>query len=204
VVRWAYGFDLVYAGWDFDYRGPSFGWANQADQYTIDFLHRREIAPAPRRPLLLAYALQSSHAPWSDQPRLVGDWSSVGDGSIYRTLPGEHYDISWTNLADAGPAYVRSVAYDLDLLVDYLTRRLEGDALVIVLGDHQPVGEVTGFHPSHAVPIHVMSRRRALVQPFLARGYQPGMQPRRGPAAPAGMETFLPDFLVDFAAARPR
>jgi len=200
VVRWAYGFDAVYSGWDFDYRGPGFRWANQPDQYTLDFMHRREVAPTPRRPLLLAYALQSSHAPWSDQPRLVEDWSRIGDGSIYQTLPAEHFDISWTTLASGGPAYVRSLAYDLELLADYLTRRLAGEALIIVLGDHQPVGEVTAFSPSYAVPIHVLSRRRALVEPFLARGYLPGMRPRRGSTPPAGMETFLPGLLVDFSA----
>ena len=69
---------------------------------------------------------------------------------------------------------------------------------MIVLGDHQPVAEVTRFSGSSAVPIHVWSRNPALVAPFRARGYTPGLRPARG-APPRGMETFLPDLLADFS-----
>src|SRR6185503_3682372 len=125
-------------------------------------------------PLLAAYALVSSHAPWSDQPPFLDDWGRIGDGAVYAALPIDHYPITWTTLARGGPAYVHSVAYDLRVVVDYATRFVAGEALMIVLGDHQPVAEVTGFSPSHAVPVHVLSRRREFLAPFLARGYVPG------------------------------
>lgn len=202
--RWVYGFDAVYSGWDMGYRGPGFRWANIPDQYTLDFIHRHEIAaagdPPPRPPLLVAYALVSSHAPWSEQPRLVDDWSRLGDGSVYQALPVDHYPITWTTLARGGSAYAQSIAYDLRVLVDYVTRFVAGDTLVIVLGDHQPVAEITGFSASRAVPVHVMSRRRALIAPFLARGYQPGqLQPHRTAVPPERMDSFLPHLLVDFS-----
>ena len=38
---------------------------------------RREVAHAAR-PLLMEYALVSSHAPWSAQPSIVADWSASG------------------------------------------------------------------------------------------------------------------------------
>jgi hypothetical protein len=200
LSRWLYDFDTVYSGWDFDYRGPSFRWANMPDQYVLDFIHRHEVA---RRhgPLLAAYALVSSHAPWSDQPPFLDDWGRIGDGAVYASLPIDHYPITWTTLARGGPAYVHSVAYDLRVVVDYATRFVAGEALMIVLGDHQPVAEVTAFSPSHAVPVHVLSRRPDFVVPFLARGYVPGIRPRRT-QAPPGMETFLPGLLADFSAAR--
>ncbi len=52
--------------------------------------------------------------------------------------------------------------------------------------------EVTRASRSHAVPVHVISRNRAFVDAFRARGYQSGMHPAR-PANPAGLETLLPD-----------
>ena len=113
-------------------------------------------------------------------------WYTLCIKNIYGALPIDRYPITWTTLARGGAAYAHSVAYDLRVLADYVTRFVAGDALVIVLGDHQPVAEVTGFSPSHAVPVHVISRRRAFVDPFLARGYLPGMRPRRTATPPAG------------------
>jgi hypothetical protein len=200
LPRWLYDFDVVYSGWDFDYRGPAYRWAAMPDQYVIDFIHRREVAPA-RAPLLTTYTLITSHAPWSDQPPRVDDWSRIGDGGIYATLPSARFPITWTNLADAAEAYDHSIAYDLEVIVDYVTRAVAGDALVIVLGDHQPVAEVTRGSASPAVPIHVLSRNAAFIAPFRARGYTAGMRPSRlGP--PRGMETLLPDLLADFSGRR--
>jgi len=197
LSRWAYDFEFSYAGWDLGYQGPSFGFANMPDQLAVDFLHRHEVGPA-RGPLLVAYALQSSHSPWSEQPPFVEDWSRLGDGTVYRSLPIERFPVTWNTLAAGGPAYLRSVAYDLRVLTDYLVRFARPDTLAIILGDHQPVAEVTGGSLSHAVPAHVVSRSAALVAPFLARGYVPGLRPQRG-GPPPGLETFLPDLLADFS-----
>jgi hypothetical protein len=202
LVRWLYDFDTVYSGWDFDYRGPTYRWANMPDQYVIDFVHRREVTAA-RAPLLAVYTLITSHAPWSDQPPVVSDWASIGDGAVYRALPVTHFPVTWINLGDAAEAYDRSVAYDIEVITAYANRVLANDALVIVLGDHQPVAEVTRFSNSMAVPIHVLSRNAALVAPFRARGYTPGLRPARTSHPPAGMETFLPDLLADLSGPSP-
>jgi hypothetical protein len=167
------------------------------DQYVIDFIHRREVAAA-RGPLLVAYTLISSHAPWSDQPPVVADWSRIGDGALYAGLPRARFPIAWTNLADAADAYDHSIAYDLEVIVDYVDRFVTGDALVIVIGDHQPVAEVTRFSGSSAVPIHVFSRNPAFIAPFVARGYTPDLRPSRR-ASRRGMETLLPDLLANFS-----
>jgi hypothetical protein len=70
--------------------------------------------------------------------------------------------------------------------------------LVIIVGDHQPPGGVTRSSTGHGVPIHVLSRKSALVAPFLARGYASGMWPRESSKRP-GMESFLFDFVRDFS-----
>jgi hypothetical protein len=197
LYRWVYDFEKVYSAWDFDYRGPSYRWAPMPDQYTIDFVHRHEVASAAR-PLLVEYALVSSHAPWSDLPAVVPDWDRIGDGRIFAGLPAAHFPIGWTNLADGADAYLHAIDYDLRIITDYIARFVAGDALVVVLGDHQPVADVTRASPSHAVPIHVISRNRALVDAFRARGYRSGMRPARI-ESPPGLETLLPDLLADVA-----
>jgi hypothetical protein len=195
ITRWSYDFEATYSGWDFDYRGPSFRWANMPDQYVVDFIHRREVS---RAPVLIAYALQSSHAPWSEQPPVIEDWSRIGDGHVYATLPAARFPVTWLTLARGGEAYVRSLEYDLEVLARYTATFVPENALVIILGDHQPVAELTRWSPSAAVPVHVISRRRELVEPFLARGYRPGLRPSLSGAS-IGMETFLSTFLADFS-----
>jgi hypothetical protein len=70
---------------------------------------------------------------------MVDDWDELGDGGrIFNQIPPVQYEIGWANLGMAGEAYVTSVIYDLDVLRRYLTERVDGDALIIVLGDHQP------------------------------------------------------------------
>ena len=190
LYRWPYDFEQVYSAWDLDYRGPSYGWAPMPDQYTLDFVQRREVARA-RVPLLLEYALVSSHAPWSDQPPIVTDWDAIGTGASSRACRPFTFRSAGPTSPTRGGAYVHAISYDLQILAQYIVRFVPGDSLVIVLGDHQPVAEVTRWSESHAVPIHVISRNRALVDAFRARGYRSGMHPALGEAP--GLETLLPD-----------
>jgi hypothetical protein len=184
-----HGFQHKYYAPELAYRGPAFGWATMPDQYVLDFIHRRELAPASG-PLFIEYALVSSHAPWSVQPPLVDDWEALGDGRRFHDLSARKFDVPWNHLDQGGEAYVESVRYDLAVLERYLTRRVTRDALVIILGDHQPSGAVSGDDPSRAVPVHVITRDPALLERFTGIGYARGMRPT-GAGGP-GMERFLP------------
>jgi hypothetical protein len=196
--RWSYDFETVYSAWDLDYRGPNHGWAPVPDQYTLDFVRRREMARAAQ-PLLVEVAFVSSHAPWHDQPPIVTDWDQIGDGRVFASLPAVRFPIGWTNISDAGGAYVHAISYDLQILAQFIVKFVPGDSLVILIGDHQPIAEITRWSDSNAVPIHVISRNRALVEAFRARGYRSGMQPAPS-ASPPGLETLLPDLLADLSA----
>ena len=87
------------------------------------------------------------------------------------------------------------------MLRRYLGERVTGPALVVIMGDHQPSAETTGQDPSWAVPIHVLSRDPAAIEPFIAAGYTAGMhpQPQARQDPPAGMESFLPTLLERFS-----
>jgi hypothetical protein len=74
---------------------------------------------------------------------------------------------------------------------------LPGEALVILLGDHQPPAVVGGELQQWTVPIHVLSRDPELVAPFIEAGYVAGIVPTQAPPH-QGMENFLPSFLAAF------
>ena len=76
-------------------------------------------------------------------PPYVADWA---DSGTFATVPNAAWqDINrapdWSALA---PDYIKSLQYDLTVLGDWLTSRLAGQALVILLGDHQPPAMVGG------------------------------------------------------------
>jgi phosphatidylglycerophosphate synthase len=190
-----YDFDDRYNSWNFDYSGPAFAWATMPDQYVLDFIRRRAIAPH-QGPLFLTYVLVSSHAPWSRVPTLVPDWSQLGTGEVFDHRPVHRAATNWPNFANASQPYSTSIAYDLEVLDSYVTQFVTDDSLIVILGDHQPVSELTDNSPSYGVPIHVISRRAEFIAPFLARGYVHGMVP--GTTA-IPMEAFLVDFLHDFS-----
>ncbi len=96
-------------------------------------------------------------------------------------------------------AYLASIAYDFQTLGAFLAR-VPGNGLVIILGDHQPPGIVSGETQPWTVPIHVLSRDPALLEPFRRAGYVDGALPPRVDKV-KGMENFLGDFLAYFSTA---
>jgi hypothetical protein len=194
-----FGFEQRYYAWNFDYAGPSYAWATMPDQYVLDFVRRRELS-SRSSPLFIEYVLVSSHAPWSHQPVLVDDWQRIQNGAIYNELEMVRFPIEWPNFAHASEAYLRSILYDLEVLERYLAEFVQDDSLIILLGDHQPIPEVAGVSKSVSVPVHVLSRDAALLEPFRARGYVPGMRPGKSAPHPP-MASFLRNFLRDFSAA---
>ncbi len=193
-----YGFRDHYFSWQMGYRGPRYGWAPMADQYTLFHIHRDKIEKSTQ-PLFIQVALVSSHAPFNDIPRYIEDWSTLGDGSILHTAGREAYETSWSNPEQIHEGYAAAIAYELRVMEGYLTKFVKDDTLVIFVGDHQPHQQVTGPNNlTWSVPIHVASRNAAFVAPFLRRGYIPGMIPDQ-PLPHVGMERFMEELLADFS-----
>ena len=194
-----WGFERSYYAADLGYGGPQFGWFDIPDQYTLRRFDATEGA-APHAPLFAQIVLVSSHTPFVPVPPYVGDWNDAGD---YKSVTPEQWahiyaPPDWAHLEDA---YAESIVYDLKTLAHWLARR-DGDGLVVILGDHQPPGFVSGERQLWTVPIHVLSRDGDLLLPFAAQGYVAGaLPPREG--AVKGMESFLGDFLSAFAVAPP-
>jgi hypothetical protein len=190
-----WGFDRLITARDLGYEGPEFGWFDIPDQWTLKKA-LEVIDGEPHPPQFTQIVLVSSHTPFAPVPPYVEDWSDVGP---YKSIAQAEWtqiyrDPDWWHLE---APYLKSVRYDLKALAGWL-RQLKGQPLVIILGDHQPPGFVSGSEAPHTVPIHVLSRDEDLVLPFARLGYVAGAMP---PSAGAfkGMESFLPDFLSLFA-----
>ena len=139
--------------------------------------------------------LVSSHTPFAPVPPYVADWDAA---PLYRGIAQAQWDRiyaapDWSHLETP---YLASVAYDLRTLAAWLARQ-HGDALVIILGDHQPPSFIAGEKQPWTVPIHVLSRDPDLLRPFRALGYVDGALPPRAGAF-QGMESFLGDFIAGF------
>jgi hypothetical protein len=201
-----YNFEQKYYSWHYGYKGPKFAWATMSDQFILDFVRRREFAPKSKpafadraaRPLFIQYVLVSSHAPWSALPPVIDDWATIGNGSIYHKLPVRRFPIEWPHFENATEAYGASIVYDFEILRTFIANYIDDGSLIVILGDHQPVPEVNGHSREMGVPIHVLSKNPALIKPFLERGYVKGLLPNVS-GYHQGLETFLPNLLVDFS-----
>jgi len=192
-----FGYEQVYYAWQFNYRGPTYGWAAMPDQFVLDWVRRREFVKR-EQPIFARYVLISSHAAFNVQPPYIPDWDAIGDGSLYNERDKVYFSISWPELKNAEGGYLRSIDYEFTTLGDYLAKYVSADALIIVIGDHQPNVQLTGDGEPWSVPVHIISRNRRLLAPFVKRGYTPGLTPAQS-LPHAGMETFLPGFLEDFS-----
>ena len=193
----AWGFDREIFASELDYRGPSFGWFAIPDQFTLERAATIRWALGAAPPVFTQLILVSSHIPFAPVPPYLADWDDSGTfASVPATVMKEVWrQPDWTRLA---PKYLDSLRYDFAALGGWLTRRISGNGLVILLGDHQPPAIVGGQpQPPWTVPIHVLSRDADLVAPFVAEGYVSGIFPNQVPPHP-GMETFLARFLAAF------
>lgn len=192
-----FGYQRKYYAWNFDYKGPRHGWSPMPDQYVLNYIYQQEIQ-SRTEPLFVEYVLITSHAPFHRQPPYLEEWSQIGDGAIFNEKETITFPVVWPDLTNAAEAYMTSIFYDVKVLKAYLEQYIDDDALIIILGDHQPNVQITGENRLWSVPIHVISRNPDLLEPFRVRGYTPGIIPRQPPPH-SGMETFLYDFLEDFS-----
>src|SRR5215813_7918723 len=192
----AWGFDReVYAA-ELGYHGPSFGWFAIPDQFTLERTTKIREALGFDTPVFTQIVLVSSHIPFSPVPPYLSDWRDAG---AFATVPTADWEEifqppEWTVLA---PGYLKSLKYEFAVLGDWLGKRVPGNGLVILLGDHQPPAVVGGELQQWTVPVHVLSRDPDLIAPFLAAGYVAGLVPPRA-SQPKGMESFLSSFLAAF------
>jgi hypothetical protein len=190
------GFQQVYAAKDLGYGGKPYNWVTMPDQYTLSALERLE-RQARGKPLFVEVSLISSHAPWTPIAPVLDDWDAIGDGATFSRWAelGDPPEVVWRDPERVREQYTLAIDYVLNLLASYAPRFVDERTLLIVVGDHQPAPIVTGEGASRDVPMHVISGDPALIEPFLAWGFSPGMRPDA--SAPVRRMDAFRDFFLD-------
>jgi hypothetical protein len=174
---------------DLNYAGPHRGWGIVPDQYSLEYVSEHVLSKT-KSPLYFEFHMVSSHAPWDDLPQLVDDWRTLGQGGQAAPLDGGD---NWVlarlrRFKTAGARrfarlgklddtmagqYGAAIAYELSLLERHL-QKLDRNALVILIGDHQPPF-LSAETKSYDTPVHVLARDRRLLSEFVSHGFRWGL-----------------------------
>jgi len=147
---------------------------------TIKFFSVRDIAPdqyalnkasdyilsEDNQPYSLFNINLNSHYPFDSPESLVKDWRTlqeIAPKMIAKDLPVEE-------------RYGKSIKYQLDNTVELIKESADRDGVYVVFGDHQPPF-ITDQRYGFETPIHIVSKRPELLEPFLKIGFQEGMYP---------------------------
>jgi hypothetical protein len=197
-----YAFTRLFCYDQLAYPGPAIGWGLVPDQYSLAFVENNLLARA-KKPVFLDFHMVSSHAPWSEVPKLVASSEQLLTGRARKAEAdaedgGETLDTAFRRYARSSgrfaymhrfddamrEGYQATVEYDLRLIAQYLARR-ERDGFVIVLGDHQPP-VIAREDKSFDAPVHVLSRDPTRLAPLLKHGFVPGL--KLAPKAPPALD----------------
>jgi hypothetical protein len=191
-----YGFDEVYDMYRLGYKGPSFGWWDITDQFTLARMDALAIAPRSRAPVFVFFPTISTHTPFTPTPPYQKDWKRILTPTPYD--PAE-LDRAWSQPPDwlnLGPGYAQALDYVHASLGGYLRLRADRDFVMILVGDHQPPALVTGEGAAWDVPVHVIASRREVLDRLKQHGFHDGLAPSRPNAAQ--MHSLLPILLSAF------
>jgi hypothetical protein len=184
-----YGFDRILGAAALDYRGPEFGWWRIPDQFALARLDTERRSGGPR---FVFFPTISSHAPFRPTPPYQPDWAQLTGPAPFDAGADRALQVApdWTDLA---PAYGDSIAYTLQWLAGYLERHSAAALTLVVIGDHQPPAAVSGPHSDWTVPVHVITRRSAILDALINAGLAPGLAP---PLEPLGSMSVLRPLLA--------
>ena len=193
-----YGFDEIYGGIRLNYRGPSFGWWDVPDQWS---LARFEDLALNHSPAFVFFPTINTHAPFSPVPPYQPDWARMSSDTPYEKPDVMHALAATPDWLDLGPSYVNSLVYTNRSVAGFLGAHPDRDFVMILVGDHQPPAAVTGEGAAWSVPVHVIASRRAVLDRLLSRGFQKGLTPV---GLPIGrMNSLVPVLLDSFGNREP-
>ncbi len=167
-----YGADRWITFPDLDYHGPLYGWGpSPPDQYTLGYIEH--LPRDANKPLFLFFLTQTSHYPWVPLPPVVKDWRTLAHMNLKGGSLSEEAQkrLSFTQTRRN---YLNAITYDLNMLGEFILRLEDRNALVILIGDHQPPA-VTARSDGYATPIHVLSRNPRRVARFRTYGFRDGL-----------------------------
>ncbi len=189
-----YGFDRIADADHAGYAGLPFGFWRIPDQASMARIHVDELGghfgetapaqrsagagtPAFRQSRLVVFPTVTTHAPFAAIPPLREDWTTLLRADAFsreEVDAAEAQPVSWT---EPLRAYLTSMRYQFGWLADYLAHHATQDLVLIVIGDHQPIGTVSGPDQPHDVPVHVIASDPVLLARLQATGFVAGLTP---------------------------
>lgn len=174
-----YEFDVFIDGPALRYRGPKFGLWWIPDQYTIAQFENMHPVTRQGQPRLLFFSTITSHAPFRPTPPYQPDWQRVISADPYdaREADAAMADTpDWNDMS----GYTDTIVYTFRWLNDYVARPRARPEMLVIIGDHQPVGKVTGENARWDVPVHIVTADPAVASRLQQAGFSPGVTPARG------------------------
>ena len=176
-----YGFDQFLDARDLNWRGPALGYWKVPDQYSLARFEQLHPVRADAPPRFLFFPTISSHLPFGPVPPYQSDWQRLLSDDPYgaemsRQLAAAHVD--WNDML---PNYIGMFDYTYRWLGGHLRQPEARESVMLWVGDHQPAASVSGKGASWDVPVHIVTRDRALLQRFIAQGFVAGLAPERAP-----------------------
>lgn len=163
-------------GWfrfkDLDYSGPLYGWGPAVpDQYSLNYAREQIIEQnGTEQPFMLFFITQASHYPFAPIPKLAPNWQTLNQSADEATEIDDEAREHSVRRQD----YFNAIAYDLNMLVQFILQNSDEDALYILIGDHQPP-RVSRRADGFDTPIHIISRNPSLITAFQNNGFTPGL-----------------------------
>lgn len=191
-----YGYDHFVEARGLDYRGPEFGYWKIPDQYAIARFHELYPLRPDSPPRFVFFATINTHAPFRPLPPYQPDWSKLLSSEPYPPRDVERALADRIDWSDLRAPYVRSIEYTYRWLAGYVAQPRPRDFVLILIGDHQPMGSVTGEGASWQVPVHVVAANARLRERLVAAGFRPGIEPEQ--PALGGMHELTPLLLEAF------
>lgn len=173
---------------DIGYRGPAFGYWQVPDQAAMALLLRDELSPAARLahpgPRFVVFPTVSTHAPFVPVAPIASDWAALADGTAYSETERAAALAVPEDWTEPGANYSAAVRYALGWLAGFVSGPADRDLVLVVIGDHQPIGAVTGPGAPWDVPVHIITRNPEVLARLKAEGFGPGLEPPSLPLGP--------------------
>lgn len=174
-----YGFDHYIDGPALRYEGPPITFWKIPDQVALARYEQQFPRTADSPPRVLFFPTISSHFPFSPVPPYQPDWQRVLTPAPFDPDELQAVAADRVNWLDMRPSYLASVNYVYRWLTGYFELPEPRETIYVLIGDHQPTANITGERPPWDVPVHIISRDRALLDRFKTQGFSEGLWPDR-------------------------
>ncbi len=170
--QWIKYDDIPYQGFKYDMLGGI------PDQYAINYFEEH-ILDDDKQPFFFFSINMSSHAPWTTIPPFLENWRLLDSMQKLNALDG-----TAEKSLDESMRYYLSIEYVLKVMVQFILNKVDDEALVILVGDHQPPGMTflcEGIMNEFAVPLHIISKNQQMMEGLLQNSFAPSLllQPER-------------------------